>query len=67
MVRANLGITVCPRWFVAPDLARGEVVALRIGRGLWLDWSVAIAGAGSLLLATSFIAEMKRHLPNVVS
>jgi LysR family transcriptional regulator for metE and metH len=44
MLRANLGVTVCRRWFVAPDLARGEVVALRIGRGLWLDWSVATAG-----------------------
>lgn len=37
MVRANLGVTVCPRWFVEQELARREVVALRIDGGLWLD------------------------------
>ncbi|AKT42240.1 LysR family transcriptional regulator [Chondromyces crocatus] len=63
MVRANLGVTVCPRWFAEPDLARREVVALRIGGGLWLDWSAATARAGGSPHTASFIAEMKRHRP----
>jgi LysR family transcriptional regulator, regulator for metE and metH len=65
MVRANLGVTVCPRWFIAPELARGEVVALKIGSGLWLDWAVATRGAGGSPLAASFIAEMKRRRPRL--
>ena len=65
MARANQGVTVCPRWFVAPELARREVVALRIERGLWLEWCAVTAGAGTSPLAISFIAEMKRHRPKL--
>ncbi|MBJ6765059.1 LysR family transcriptional regulator [Myxococcaceae bacterium JPH2] len=63
MVRANQGVTVCPRWFAESDLARGDVIGLRIERGLWLQWSVATAEAGGSPLADSFVAEMKRHCP----
>ncbi|MDF2695368.1 MAG: LysR family transcriptional regulator, partial [Labilithrix sp.] len=42
MVRANLGITVLPRWTVEPALAGGELAAVRLGQGgLWLEWSMA--------------------------
>jgi len=41
MARANLGLTVLPRWTVEPALAAGDLRAVRIGAGLWLEWSVA--------------------------
>ena len=63
MVRAGLGVTVCPRWFVASDIARGDLVGLRIGKGLWLDWSAASPGAGGSPLTASFVAKMKQHRP----
>ncbi|RJS14527.1 hypothetical protein DRW03_34895 [Corallococcus sp. H22C18031201] len=63
MVRANQGVTVCPRWFAESELARGELVDLSIERGLWLHWSAATVEAGGSPLAASFIEEMKHHCP----
>lgn len=40
LVRANLGITVMPRWTVAPVVRRDELALVRVGTGgLWLQWS----------------------------
>lgn len=63
MARAGLGVTVCPRWFVSPEVARGEIVPLRIGKGLWLRWHAASRAAGASPLVPTFVAEMKRHTP----
>jgi LysR family transcriptional regulator, regulator for metE and metH len=42
LVRANLGVTVMPRWTVAPVVGRDDLALVRVGaRGLWLQWSAA--------------------------
>lgn len=41
-VKAELGVTVMARWAVAPQLERGEVTAIRLGRGgQWRTWYAA--------------------------
>ncbi|HKN01487.1 MAG TPA: LysR family transcriptional regulator [Candidatus Binataceae bacterium] len=41
LVREGLGLTVAPRWAVAPATSRG-LAALSVGKtGLWRNWSIA--------------------------
>jgi LysR family transcriptional regulator for metE and metH len=41
MVEAGLGVGVAPRWTVAPSLKAGQLVSVRLGRGLHRHWGVA--------------------------
>ena len=41
MVEAGLGVGVVPRWAVAPHLKSGQLVSVRLGRGLKRYWGVA--------------------------
>ncbi|TQF17272.1 LysR family transcriptional regulator [Myxococcus llanfairpwllgwyngyllgogerychwyrndrobwllllantysiliogogogochensis] len=64
MVRANLGVTVLPRWAVAPQLDDGGLRAFRIGpRGLWLDWAVATRDGETEPALTAFVAALRAHHP----
>ncbi|NRD43549.1 LysR family transcriptional regulator [Corallococcus exiguus] len=63
MVRAGRGVTVCPRWFVQDSLRRREVVALSIGRGLWLDWFVATPAVTASPATDAFVALLRQHHP----
>lgn len=63
MTRANLAVTMGPRWFVAREVARREVAALRIGRGLWLEWFVTTRAVGTTPATRDFVEAMKRHHP----
>ncbi len=48
MVRAGLGITVAAAWAVAPELASGRLVGVRLGaRGFRRDWKAALRGSPS--------------------
>lgn len=43
MVRAGLGVTVAAAWAIAPQLASGKLVGVRIGaRGYRRDWKAAV-------------------------
>jgi LysR family transcriptional regulator for metE and metH len=43
MVRAGLGVTVAAAWAIAPELATGKLVGVRIGaRGYRRDWMAAV-------------------------
>jgi LysR family transcriptional regulator for metE and metH len=43
LVRANLGVTVMPRWTVASVVGRDDLALVRVGaRGLWLQWSAIL-------------------------
>ena len=43
LVRADLGVTVMPRWTVSPLASRDRLALVRLGaRGLWLEWSVIV-------------------------
>jgi len=43
MVKAGLGVTVLARWAVAPDVARGALSAIPIGkRGMHRRWTAAV-------------------------
>ena len=41
MVQAGLGIGALPRWTVSPQLRAGQLVAVRLGRGLRRRWGLA--------------------------
>ena len=41
MVEAGLGVGVVPRWTVAPAIKAGQLVSVRLGRGLHRNWGVA--------------------------
>ncbi len=43
MVRAGLGVTIAAAWAIAPELATGRLVGVRIGaRGYRRDWKAAV-------------------------
>lgn len=43
MVRAGLGVTVAAAWAIAPQLATGKLVGVRVGaRGYRRDWKAAV-------------------------
>ena len=43
MARANLGITVLPRWAATRALEHRDLATVRLGkRGLWCEWSLAM-------------------------
>ena len=41
MVEAGLGVGAVPRWTVAPAIKSGQLVSVRLGRGLHRSWGVA--------------------------
>jgi LysR family transcriptional regulator for metE and metH len=64
MARANLGITVMPRWAVEPAFAAGDLRAVRFGaRGLWLRWSVATRAEVPEPSLAAFLEALRRHHP----
>lgn len=64
VARANLGITILPRWVVEPALGGGELHAVRFGRrGLWLPWSVATRAEEPEPALAAFLETLRRHHP----
>lgn len=60
LVRANLGITVLPRWTVAPAVARDALALVRVGtRGLWLEWSAVIRSESPSPALETFLSILK--------
>jgi DNA-binding transcriptional LysR family regulator len=41
VVEGGLGVGVVPRWPVSPQLKSGQLVSIRLGRGLRRHWGVA--------------------------
>jgi LysR family transcriptional regulator for metE and metH len=41
MVEAGLGVGAVPRWTVVPAIKSGQLVSVRLGRGLHRNWGVA--------------------------
>lgn len=65
MASANLGVTVCPRWFVEEAIATKGVAPIRIGQqGLWLSWEVALRAEPSPPQLEAFLKAMAAHRPN---
>lgn len=63
LARANLGVTVMPRWAVAPVLGSG-LAAVRVGRGgLWLDWAVATRDEPPDRALHSFVETLRAFHP----
>jgi LysR family transcriptional regulator for metE and metH len=57
LVRTGLGVTVMPRWTVAPLASRDRLALVRLGpRGLWLDWSVVVRNEPSPPALATFVA-----------
>ncbi|QRK11520.1 LysR family transcriptional regulator [Archangium violaceum] len=64
LARANLGITLAPRWSAEPALANGELHAVSLGpKGLWLDWSVATRAEEPEPPLEAFLAALRLHHP----
>jgi LysR family transcriptional regulator, regulator for metE and metH len=60
LVRANLGITVMPRWTVAPAVGRDDLALVRIGaRGLWLKWSAVTRSEPASPALATFLGILK--------
>jgi LysR family transcriptional regulator for metE and metH len=56
MVEAGLGVGVVPRWTVAPALKAGQLVSVRLGRGLHRHWGVATRrSAGRSAVVDEFV------------
>ncbi|AKU94089.1 Transcriptional activator MetR [Labilithrix luteola] len=64
MASANLGITVCPRWFVEDAIARRQLAPIRIGKeGLWLSWELAVRAESSTQQLNALVKAMMAHHP----
>ena len=64
MARANLGMTVVPRWTVEPVLGGGDLHVVRLGRsGVWLDWSVATRAEAPAPSLAGFLDALSAHHP----
>jgi LysR family transcriptional regulator for metE and metH len=64
MARANLGITVVPRWTVEPALGQGDLHAVRMGRrGLWHQWAMVTRAEAPSPSLARFLAALKTHHP----
>lgn len=64
VARANLGITVVPRWAVEPALAGGDLHVVRLGaRGVWLNWSAATRAERPDPPLAAFLEALKTHHP----
>lgn len=68
MARANLGITVVPRWTVEPALGGGDLHVVRLGRrGVWLDWSVATRAEAPAASLAGFLDALSAHHPRAAA
>ena len=62
LVKASLGISVLPRWSVAPQLDRGELVARPLTRGgKYRAWSAAYRSRGTPAHVLSFVELLAKH------
>ena len=60
LVRANLGVTVMPRWTVAPVVRRDDIALVRVGaRGLWLQWSAVTRSEPASPALATFLGILK--------
>ncbi|NUP08939.1 MAG: LysR family transcriptional regulator [Polyangiaceae bacterium] len=63
MTRANLGVTLLPRW-TFESLRDAQVAAVRIGgRGLWLRWALATRAEEPEPALTAFLAAVRLGHP----
>lgn len=63
LVRANLGVTVMPRWTVAALASRGDLALVRVGaRGLWLEWSAVVRNEPPDPALTTFVAVLEESV-----
>ena len=63
MIRADLGVSVMPKWAIEPALARGDVRAVRITpTGVHRQWSaVTLRGANEVPYVREFVELMPAH------
>lgn len=63
MVKAGMGVSVLPTWSIAPALAGGAVVAIRITRsGVYRPWNAAtLAGAAESTFVDYFLKVLARQ------
>lgn len=64
LVRAGLGVTLLPRWTVAPLLRANGLRTVRVGaRGLWLDWALVTRNEPLERPLGAFVETVRRHHP----
>jgi LysR family transcriptional regulator, regulator for metE and metH len=64
LVRANLGVTVMPRWTVASVVGRDDLALVRVGaRGLWLQWSAITRSEPASPALATFLGILKACVP----
>jgi LysR family transcriptional regulator for metE and metH len=64
LVRANLGVTVMPRWTVTPVVDQDELSLVRVGaRGLWLRWSAITRSEPASPALATFLGILKACVP----
>ena len=62
LVKGGLGVSVLPRWTVAPQLERGELVARRLTReGKYRSWSAAWRAREAPDYLVAFVDLLARH------
>jgi LysR family transcriptional regulator for metE and metH len=62
MVKAGLGLSVLARWAVAPQIERGELVAVRLTRsGRYRHWSAAYRSRQPPAHLLAFVELLARH------
>src|SRR5262249_14354170 len=62
MVKAGLAVSVLPRWAVAPQLERGELVARPLTRaGRFRSWSAAYRSRNASAPLLDFVELLARH------
>jgi LysR family transcriptional regulator for metE and metH len=67
MVRANLGITLLPRWTVE-TLGDRQLGMVRVGaRGLWLRWALAVRAEEQEEVLRAFLAAIRLRHPRARS
>lgn len=60
LVRANLGVSVMPRWTVTPIAERDDFALVRVGaRGLWLHWSAVTRNEPASSALATFLGILK--------
>lgn len=63
MARANLGVTILPRWSTEPATADGSLHAVSIGDRLWLEWGLATRAEPADAPLVAFLATVRAHHP----
>jgi LysR family transcriptional regulator for metE and metH len=67
MARANLAVAIAPRWTVEPLLEGGALHVVRIGAGVWLDWSAATRAESPAPAVAAFLDAHRAHHPRARS